>query len=204
MNAKWLSIMQPNNNMAFKEWAAICAALGEGLQTLIIRKGGIDEGWEGFRVAHQEFWLFPTYQHEAAAGLEQDALPILARAQAQRPPEGMLRIAQYAVVTDVFHVLDEQCLSRLAGQHVWSPRTVGERFSYRRPGLFVLTVRVYVRREPYLIPDAPHFAGCRSWVDLPLSLVTDDLEPALTDDEFDQRQWQIRHALEADPRATLA
>jgi hypothetical protein len=77
--------MQPVNNHAFKEWAAICAALGEGLQTLIIRKGGIDEGREGFRVAQQEFWLFPTYQHEAALGLEHDALPILERVESQRP-----------------------------------------------------------------------------------------------------------------------
>src|SRR5260221_13596679 len=122
--------MQQANNMAFKEWAAICEALASGLQTLIIRKGGIDEGREGFRVAHKEFWLFPTYQHEAAQGLEPEALPILARVEVNRPPAGMLRLTHYAVVTDVFHVLDEQRLLCLAGQHVWSPRTIGERFSY--------------------------------------------------------------------------
>ncbi len=93
--------------MAFKEWAAICAALGEGLQTLIIRKGGIDEGREGFRVSQGEFWLFPTYQHEAAMGLEQEALPILERVEAQRPPPGMLRLTHYVVVTDVFQARDE-------------------------------------------------------------------------------------------------
>ena len=196
--------MQAANNMAFKEWAAICAALGEGLQTLIIRKGGIDEGHEGFRVAQREFWLFPTYQHEAAAGLEQEALPILARVEAQRPREGTLRLAQYAVVTDVFDVRDEKLLPRLAGQHIWSPRTVDERYSYRRPGLFVLTVRVYVRREPHLIPDSPHFAGCRSWVDLPVDLSTDNLEPVLTDDEFDRCRQQIEQALRTSSRETMA
>jgi hypothetical protein len=116
----------------------------------------------------------------------------------------MLRLAQYAVVTDVYHVLDEQRLSRLAGQHVWSPRTVGERFAYRRPGLFVLTVRVSVRREPHLIPDSPHFAGCRSWVELPLELATNDLTPALCDEEFDRRRLQIENALVTDPRGTPA
>jgi hypothetical protein len=136
--------MQTTNNFAFKEWAAICSALGEGLQTLIIRKGGIDEGREGFRVAHDEFWLFPTYVHEAAAGLEPDALPLLNRAEVQRPPPGTVHLGHYAIVTDVFHVLDQKRLMCLAGQHVWSPRTVGERFAYRRPGLFVLIVRVYV------------------------------------------------------------
>jgi len=194
--------MQAANRMAFKEWAAICAALGEGLQALIIRKGGIDEGREGFRVAQQEFWLFPTYQHEAALGLEQEALPILERVETQRPPDGMLRLAHYAVVTDVFHILDEQRLSRLAGQHVWSPRTVGERFAYRRPGLFVLTVRVYVHKEPHVIPDSPHLAGCRSWVDLPLDLSTEGLTPALGDNEFDRRRRQIQQALGLDSRET--
>jgi hypothetical protein len=190
--------MRDTNNTAFKEWAAICAALGAGLQTLIIRKGGIDEGREGFRVAHREFWLFPTYQHEAALGLEHEALPILERVEAQKLPEGMLRLAHYAVVTDVFHVLDEQRLSRLAGQHVWSPRTVGERFAYRRPGLFVLTVRVYEREEPHVIPDSPHFAGCCSWVDLPRELSTDKLTPTLTDEEFNRRRQKTQDSLNMD------
>src|SRR5690242_17126471 len=90
--------MRSTNNFAFKEWAAICAALGEGLQTLIVRKGGIDEGREGFRVANGEFWLFPTYLHEAATGLEPDALPLLNRAEAQRPPPGTVHLGHYAVV----------------------------------------------------------------------------------------------------------
>ena len=195
--------MQKANNMAFKEWAAICAALGEGLQTLIIRKGGIHEGREGFRVAHEEFWLFPTYLHEAAVGLEQEAMPILERVEAERPRVGMLRLAQYAVVTDVFDVRDEQRLPHLAGQHIWSPRTVGTRFSYREPGLFVLTVRVFVRHEPYLIPDSPHLAGCRSWVDLPVELSTSDLQPVLTDDEFHRRRQRIQEALAPDFRETV-
>jgi hypothetical protein len=189
------NILRDTNNTAFKEWAAICAALGEGLQTLIIRKGGIAEGRDGFRVAQPEFWLFPTYLHEAAHGLEEGVRPILDRVEAQRPPPGILCLAHYAVVTDVCHVLDEQRLSRLAGEHVWSPRTVGERFAYRRPGLFVLTVRVYVREEPHVIPDSPHFAGCRSWVDLPLELSTDKLRPALSDEEFDRGRQKIHDAL---------
>lgn len=196
--------MQTKNDFAFKEWAAICAALGDGLQTLIIRKGGIDEGREGFRVAHGEFWLFPTYLHEAATGLEPEALPLLNRAEAQRPPPGMVHLWHYAVVTDVFHVFDQVRLMRLAGQHIWSPRTVGERFAYRRPGLFVLTVRVYVREVPHIIPDSPHFAGCRSWVDLPLELSTESLSPALGDDEFERRRGQIQQALATGPRGTLA
>jgi hypothetical protein len=58
--------------------------------------------------------------------------------------------------------------------------------------------------EPHVLPDSPHFAGCRSWVDLPLELSTENLEPALTDDEFDRRRRQIQQAIGSDPRTTLA
>jgi hypothetical protein len=187
--------MLPSNQIAFKEWAVICAALEVGTQTLIVRKGGIHEGREGFRVAHGEFWLFPTYVHEAAGGLENEAGPLLARAQAERPSPGMLRLGQYAIVTDVHEIHDAAILSRLAGQHVWSPQTISDRFHYRQPGLFVLTVRVHANEAPHVIPDSPHFAGCRSWVELPLELATAGFEPVLTDVEFFRRREEINRAL---------
>lgn len=34
--------------IAFKEWDIVCKALEEGRQSLILRKGGIHEGREGF------------------------------------------------------------------------------------------------------------------------------------------------------------
>jgi hypothetical protein len=110
----------------------------------------------------------------------------------------MLRLAHYAVVTDAFEVQEERLLAHLAGQHLWSPRTVGERFHYRQPGLFVLTVRILALRDPHEIPDSPHLAGCRSWVDLPVDLPTGELAPVLADAEFEHRRRQIREALTAD------
>ena len=41
----------------------MCKALEEGRQSLILRKGGIHEGREGFSFAHDEFVLFPTRFH---------------------------------------------------------------------------------------------------------------------------------------------
>ena len=42
-------------SVGFKEWALVCAALGSGAQTLILRKGGIAEGRAGFAFKHPEF-----------------------------------------------------------------------------------------------------------------------------------------------------
>lgn len=189
--------MLDSNRIAFKDWAAICAALGEGTQTLILRKGGIHEGSEGFHVEYPEFWLFPTYLHEASGSLEPEAAPFLARAEAERPRDGMLRLAQYAVVSDVTEVRNEALLANLAGLHLWSPQTVADRFHYRQPGLFVLTVRIYSRREPYLISDSPHFGGCRTWVELPRELATEGLSAVLGDEEFEQRRAEIQRRLAA-------
>jgi hypothetical protein len=84
------------NRIAFKERAADCHALAAGMQTIILRKGGIHEGCAGFRVAHSEFWLFPTYLHEAATALIDEAQPLLERAAADRAGAGLIRLAQYA------------------------------------------------------------------------------------------------------------
>ncbi len=54
-------------SIAFKEWALVCNALGRGDQSLILRKGGIAEGRDGFRFKHDAFFLFPTLFHEQLA-----------------------------------------------------------------------------------------------------------------------------------------
>src|SRR4029077_8093936 len=51
-------------SVGFKEWAVVCEALGRGRQSIILRKGGIAEGRDGFLFKHQEFFLFPTWFHE--------------------------------------------------------------------------------------------------------------------------------------------
>ena len=45
-------------SIGFKEWAVVCEALGSGRQSIILRKGGIAEGREGFSFKHREFFLF--------------------------------------------------------------------------------------------------------------------------------------------------
>ena len=54
-------------SIGFKEWSLVCEALGRGMQSVILRKGGIAEGREGFSFRHREFFLFPTFFHEQVA-----------------------------------------------------------------------------------------------------------------------------------------
>ena len=186
--------MQPENQFAFKEWAVVCAALASGRQTLILRKGGIHEGREGFRVEHREFWLFPTGFHQKRDDVIPDAWQLLEEVQS-RGQSPQIELSMYAVVEEVHHLTDRAALSHLSGQHVWSEATVEQRFDYRNPGLFALVVRVFRRPTPFQIADSPHFAGCKSWVDLPAALPTSDLQPVLDDASFDRQRHKIQQLL---------
>ena len=190
--------MRSSNEFGFKEWAAVCAALNSGRQSLILRKGGIHEDREGFRVAHDEFWLMPTHFHQEPEALTPEAAPLLSRALFSEPPPGTIRVENYAVVEEVFQIMQESRLPALCGLHVWSQQTLSQRFHYRAPGLFALAVRVYRRPEPFVLPDSPHLAGCRSWVELPSAMSTDGLQPVLADLEHERQMHNIRTALAAD------
>ena len=54
--------------IAFKEWAGVCQALGDGRQTIIVRKGGIDEGPAGFRPEHRGFLALSHPRSPGPAG----------------------------------------------------------------------------------------------------------------------------------------
>jgi hypothetical protein len=189
--------VQASNNIAFKEWAAVCAALAAGRQTVILRKGGIDEGREGFRVAHSEFWLLPTRFHQDASQLTADGEPFWQQSQAEQPPGADFDVCLYAVVEKVYEVANLAALQKLSGLHILADATVEQRFHYRRPGLFVLVVRVYQAERARRVADSPYIAGCKSWVELPQSLPTADLHPVLNPSVFANQLQQIEQCLTA-------
>ncbi len=175
---------------AFKEWAAICKALAEGRQALILRKGGIAESAGDFQVEHTRFWLFPTYTHQQQAdGLRPEALPLLEQAEAERPKPGVVRLSHFAEVTGIYHVRDLVSALMLAHLHLWSEETVRKRFAYRTPGLFVLPVRVYRAAQVFELADTAYYQGCRSWVELARELPTEGASPVTTNEQMrDLRQ----------------
>jgi hypothetical protein len=192
MNNEVAAIRQTENSVAFKEWAAVCAALGEGRQTIILRKGGIHEGRQGFHVNYGEFWLFPTNFHQLPESLTNDARPIWERARQRQPPADSICIRHYAVVHDVIEIHTESAAVSLRGHHIWSDQTVRDRFHYRHSGLFLLAVRMYVLPHEITLANDPSYAGCRSWVDLEQPLSTAAAAPVLTDTEFQQRMQVLQ------------
>lgn len=184
--------MEPVNRFALKEWAAVCAALAQGRQSILLRKGGIEDAPGGFRVQHPEFWLYPTRFHQQRDELLPEAAGLLDDPTCAPPPDGTVALSLYGVVEATWRIEEAEQLPCLDGLHLLTAATVRQRFDYREPGLVVLLVRVWRRDEPFVLAEAPHFAGCHSWVDLRNKLPTTGLAPVLDDAEFAARAASIR------------
>jgi hypothetical protein len=181
--------MKPQHDRAFKEWAVSCQALMEGRQTLLIRKGGIREEGNVFRIDDPEFWLMPTYEHQNADLLQPEWTPALQAIQTQARQPGVVPLGAYAVVDTIAVARDEAQVNALRHEHIWNPTYVQMRFDFNPyDPLYLVLLRVYRLPESTLLPMLPDYEGCKSWVTLDRALATDTAVPALTDSEFTARR----------------
>jgi hypothetical protein len=168
---------------AFKEWHAIVEALGAGAQTIILRKGGIAEGRGGFRVAANRFWLFPTEFHAQREKTKPTAAPFYPAASG--PAASTVTLRFFAHLVESAFVGDWSTIAGLDPYHLWTEATVRERFDWAKPpGLHVFIVRVHRLSEPIIIEATPEMAGCKSWVELPVSPAEVECAPVLSNEEF--------------------
>lgn len=170
-------------SVAFKEWAVICEALGTGLQSVIIRKGGIAEGRAGFSFRHEEFVLFPTWFHEQ---LGKTTLPAETAVPAE--PDEDLEIRYTATVEWHGLLTDRAKVAGLREFHVLQESVVEERFCYDGDeGVYVAFVRVYRLDPPLCLKNERKYGGCRSWVELP-EIEETALVSVLSDEEHARRK----------------
>jgi hypothetical protein len=149
-------------SVGFKEWALVCDALGEGKQSVIIRKGGLAEGRDGFAFRHRQFFLFPTFFHEQ---LSQVRLPNAVLPE-PRLNEIEIRYSAQVKQSRIITAWDE--VRALERHHIWREEVVRERFEYDdAPGVHVAFVKVFRLEPVWRFPDSKSYCGCRSWVELP-------------------------------------
>ena len=172
-------------SIGFKEWSLVCDALGGGTQSVILRKGGIAEGREGFSFGHREFFLFPTFFHEQIAKVRIAPADIPA-------PSNTVAIRWYAEVERALRINSLAIAEALAPLHILSTEVVRERFGYKGDGLNVAFVRVFEISPVWVLQNEKRFAGCRSWIDLPvppemkMRAVLDDSAYTILRARFDQ------------------
>ncbi len=172
--------------VGFKEWSAVCQAIADGRQTIIIRKGGIAEGRDGFSFKHGEFYLFPTWFHEEAEKITESQFASPASPSADVTIECAVKVEWSGVVTDWSVARD------LAPFHILREEVVRERFEYKdAPGVHVAFIRAFRLSPMWKFPNEKRFGGCRSWVELPKRNNEPRLESVLSDQEFDEQRMRI-------------
>ncbi len=183
-------------SIGFKEWALVCGALGRGEQTVLLRKGGIAEGRDGFAFRHPEFFLFPTFFHEQTeqTRLSDPALPTRADAQ--------IAIDVFARIEETRFVSDWETAAALEPLHVLKSGVVRERFDYDGGnGIHVAFVRAFRLRPTWRFPEETRYGGCRSWVKLPDAPNDLQLSSVLSDEEHAERLAQFRAILNGESAA---
>ncbi len=180
--------------VGFKDWGLICAALGDGRQSIILRKGGIAEGRQGFRFKHAEFYLFPTQYHQQSAMVRPEELANLRLEPA--PPAGAVEIRSFFTLEFAVWVDRWETVENLTPFHVWRDEVARARFEYEgQAGLQCAFGRVYRLDRPWLLADRPSFGGCRSWIELPSHPADIGFAPAIGDELHAERAAAVRDVL---------
>eukprot|EP00884_Botryococcus_braunii_P002775 jgi/Botrbrau1/12499/Bobra.0169s0046.1 len=181
--------------LALKEWAPICAALGEGDQMFVIRKGGIKE--PAFKPAAAKFLLFPTGFHTDEDLLQERARNRYAREIAFDPKAQPTLELQYgAEVMYTFMTMDPAVLEVSVPYHIMGPDFLDARFKWRpRQPLTVMELRVWRLANPIVLAPTEDFWGCFSWLDLSQHMQGMSWlqgTPVIPDGEFRKRQEGLR------------
>ncbi len=164
---------------AFKEWQVIVDALGTGRQSLILRKGGIAEGRDGFQIKHRRFWLFPTRFHAQLEKIKPSACA-WAKQSADDSTPHTVTLRYFAQIEREAELHDWEMITKLSPLHAWAETTIRERFESSVPaGIHALFVRVFAAPAPVILPITPSMGGCKSWIELPLALPMENTSPVL-------------------------
>lgn len=171
-------------------------ALGRGEQIIILRKGGLAEGRGGFKVAHDEFLLFPTRYHQQGEMVIPSAAERHREVEAAFPPENVLRFDYCAKVVEWREVTSLEMANRLRGQHIWSDQVISDRYEWgREQKIFAIALRVYRLPAAVDLPMLEEYGGCKSWIEVAENLETEAADPVLDDEAFGKKLADFRQAL---------
>ncbi len=195
--------------IAFKEWAVTVRALAEGEQLLTLRKGVLREPGTPFRLAHERFFLYPTFENQSGDLVRESHQPELRRAleegvwsDGEPPPHAFtagipiqqpdrVRIRAWAEVAGHFTIADPRAVDALSPFYVWTPSYAERRLGWRRhQPLHVLLLRTYRIPRPVTVKVKDEYAPSQAWVELQRDLPFEGT-PVLSDAEFERASEEI-------------
>lgn len=181
---------------ALKEWAVTVAALAEGAQVLIVRKGGIGE--KRFELPHPRFFLFPTYEHQRPELVKPGFRDRFAAPLARRDDPDELPLPAFARIHSALPIADPDALRAIDPLHILTRDYAEERLRWRRKHpLWAVVLRVWRVADPPVLRVGDEHRGCVSWVGLPPGTAASGLVPALDDEAFAAAADEVAAALAA-------
>lgn len=134
---------------------------------MLLRKGGIGE--KRFEVSASQFLLFPTVAHSHAQRVRPEHRDLLQVSAVDSTEEEVVLRAAAKVVAAV-EVTHPEALGAIEPLHIWTAESVrADRLDFRpKHRLTVLVVQASRLAEPLRLARSPAYAGCTSWVQLPV------------------------------------
>jgi hypothetical protein len=128
---------------ALKEWAPLVAAVRQGDQTVLFRKGGIRE--PTFAPRAPNFLLFPTAYHTESSLLKPDVRSVYEQDCRYDPrSENVLTVSCIVKTTGLWSTTCGNALSALGPLHICGPEFLDKRLKWRpSQSLTVMQVRAY-------------------------------------------------------------
>src|SRR6185295_16351465 len=141
---------------ALKEWSVVCRAFERGLQTITLRKGGIEEEEGSFRPAHEAFFLYPTLEHQKIEALQPQFHPLYKEVEQQPQNSNKIVFNLWAECVEAWTVSTAESARALAELSIWSPEAMAARFAlYPDKPLLLLVPRVYQLVTPLSLLEDP-------------------------------------------------
>jgi hypothetical protein len=184
--------------IALKEWAVAVQAMLDGRQTLMLRKGGIEEETRDFEVKSRSFYFYPTFEHQKKELLKPENQHEIDRTlENWSSVQTELIIEGYAEVVDDLEIASEDQLRRIAPFHIWTDTFAEERLRWKRKSpLHLLVVRAYRLPSPIRISIREEYSGCKSWLDIDSLPVMPVGIPVLSDSAFEELRESIRQTVQ--------
>ena len=178
---------------ALKEWATVVKALEDGQQTIILRKGGLQETASGFKVVSSKFFLFPTWEHQKPSNIKPEYHHYLDQVASAKPKEGFNVISSYAEVLADADLKNQSQIDSLSSFHIWSDSYIHERMNWlpEKP-LKAVFLKVY-KISPQEISLLPQYQGCKSWIDI--NAKKQDGEAVLSKESLSERLALFKEAI---------
>lgn len=159
-------------NKSFKEWNAIVEALGQGLQTIIIRKN---------HTTANGFLLYPTFSYalkdDYLNNFKDEFRPFVENNTLPKKDNDKIEIKYYAKVQNIVEKSPKQ-ISSLTKYHIWDNKHVKTYLNGKNG--FIWLLRIYKLNKPHMA----NFNRGMRFANLKKNIEVSDENPIIDEKKF--------------------